>query len=233
MSSAMSSAMVDALMDGNVIVDAVLLDYAGQTTLSIPQIPRPISTVLLAKKATPLLQTTGRGPGRDFCVICQYHIEKRRGQWSVLPCEHTFHSRCLYGLSTVPSTGATSALSCPLCRSAIHRDTLQWMGLPVTVGDIVRGMHRCQSLALILGGTARTETALYELLRGMRNLETGDGFIRSACTLHVERAIFHKTQLATQLHNMAQTRSDDDLYELYQISIACHVEVLIAVRHAL
>jgi hypothetical protein len=225
--------VVDALADGDIIIDAVLLDYSNQSM--IPQIPRPISTVLLATRNTPLCHPMGSGPGKDLCVICQYPMQKRRGQWSALPCGHIFHSRCLYGLCPAPSTGATSALTCPLCRCAVHRDTLQLMGLRVSVGDLVRTMSRCDAVNQLLSGRVTTEVSLGNHLKQIRGLETADGFVRSACILHIERSIFHKIQLAKQLHHMqtAQKRSNDDLYELYQVSIACHVEVLAAVRHAL
>lgn len=124
-------------------------------------------------------------------------------------------------------------MSCPLCREAIHRDTLQLMGLPVGVPELKQNINRCKGVVQLISGKVRNEQALCKWLRHLRGLQTADGFIRSACTLHIERAIFHKSHLAEQLQQMSTSRTGDDLYELYCVSIACHVEVLIAVRNAL
>lgn len=221
----------------NVLVDTVLLDYIDidQVLMAIPQVPRPISTTQLAKRATLCTQMT-QAPGRSFCVICQYAIEKRCRRWSVLPCGHTFHSHCLYGLTPGPSTGASSAMSCPLCRFPIYRETVQWMGLPASIRALMGTMGRCEVVCCFLSGRIKTVEQLHSQICRLRHLESADGFIRSACLLHIERSIFHKHQLQLQLHQMAALRKGaaaDELHELYRVSIACHVEVLIAVRNVL
>ena len=127
-------------------------------------------------------------------------------------------------------------MSCPLCRFPIHRETVQWMGLPASIGALKETMRRCHVVACLLSGRIRSVDELQNQLGKLRYLQSADGFIRSACFMHIERSIFHKLQLQLQLQQMASSRkgaTTGELHELYNVSIACHVEVLIAVRNVL
>ena len=222
-----------------VVIEAVIEDYIDTVTsmIHIPQVPRPVSSVQLAKIKTPIRRQPCP-PNDSFCVICQFPVGKRKGHWSTLPCGHTFHTRCLYGLSPCASMGAMSAMCCPLCRESIYRNDLSDMGISVMVRDLKRSDQHCGRIRNILSGRVHTEASLFQNLRGLRRLQSADGFIRSACTLHIERSIFHKLQLATQLHRLQKDQlsqeskktTNVDLCDLYTMAIACHVEVLVAVR---
>lgn len=223
---------------GEVVIEAVIEDYLDTVTsmINIPQVPRPVSSVQLARIRT-RTRRQPCPPKDSFCVICQFPVGKRKGMWSTLPCDHTFHTRCLFGLSPCASTGATSAMCCPLCRESIYRNELSDMGISVTVRDLKRSDQHCYKIRNILSGRVHTEASLFQHLRGLSHLQSADGFIRSACTLHIERSIFHKLQLVTQLHRLQKEQLSHGssvtgvgLCDLYDMAIACHVEVLIAVR---
>lgn len=200
-----------------------------------------------ARSAPPVVVTKDDG----CCCVCLDTLSLADRQQQLLPCKHRLHARCLWGVLTSVTLGASSMMRCPLCRCAIDRHDLQAMGYavgPARLGTVARACRALWSLVHNdLHPTAAADAHHHEpraqlvarAVRRSAGLSAVDGFLYNTCILSLERMLHHKInfvhtlreQLAvvTSSHrpNAGRRPTVIDRADFIASSLACHVDVLI------
>jgi hypothetical protein len=218
--------------------------------LSVPQIPRPLSTTgspLPRLRLPPHKRARGGGTvggvaaAAADCSVCLEPV--RGGGGARLPCGHRLHPRCLYGLLTLPVLGAGGMMRCPMCRYAVDRyDLRDAIGLDVSPAQLRRVAQRCDAMRALGGGggpsAAPEHGAVAGLVRRLAAARASDGFCYNSVLLCLDRALFHRRGLVLGLANqLAQefnrTSGDGSMDETDFINnaVACHVKVLMNTAH--
>lgn len=224
-----------------------LLSFRQMPQESVPQLPHPVSTT--GFKA-PRIRRTHRTPppqvrprrapladderhrGDKNCPVCLEPI-LRRPQHICLPCGHQMHGTCAFGLLNLPVLGASAMVRCPLCRAFLDRYDIETMGIPVGPRDLAGVERRClavRRLAQPFSATENTKTTeVSALVRRCRGGRASDGFIYNIAILPIERALYHRRNLANQIKDqmrLSPTR-DYPIADFVDLALECHVTVLI------
>lgn len=166
-----------------------------------------------------------------------------------LPCQHSFHAPCLWGVLTNLCLGSHSMMRCPLCRYSVDRYDLQAMGYDVRPSNLRRISWGCtayhdlvtgalSAVSIHPGGNSalsRSSRVTRAILRSA-TLTSMDGYVFNTCLLSLHRMIFHKINFAESLHQqmllMPARGNDpaatcDERIAFVNSSLDCHIDVLI------
>lgn len=158
------------------------------------------------------------------------------------PCGHVMHTGCMCAV-VVPAgaAGAEAVVRCPLCRAALDRYDLGTMGFDVRPCALRVGAARCNALRHLRDGTlgaavntAQGESrghALARVLGICRDVSMRDGFVYNVCVLGIERALYHRRELAIALHAELLRAPPPPptatyVYDMVQVALGVHIDFL-------